>query len=116
MLHDLRALIEAARGQQQALLDKVTGELAAEVAAERARREEAARVKYSAPPASYPDVGPPNGSASRGASAGIAARARTAHFAPASVRGCSALLPVGTCVTVQRGASGFAVTANEPRR
>lgn len=66
-----QAAFEAARGEQQALLDKVTGELAAAVEAERSRRAEAARVKFSAPvsdrgaPASYPDVGPPNGSASQ---------------------------------------------------
>ena len=41
--------IETARAAQQALLDSVTGEIAAEVAAERARREEAARVKYASP-------------------------------------------------------------------
>lgn len=60
-----QAEFEAVRAQQQALLDQVTGELAAEVAAERARREEASRVKYSVPPGSFPDVGPPNGSASQ---------------------------------------------------
>lgn len=66
-----KAAVEAARGEQQALLDQVTGELAAALEAERARREETARVKFSTPvPAStgsssYPDVGPPNGSASQ---------------------------------------------------
>jgi cell wall-associated NlpC family hydrolase len=56
--------IETARAAQQALLDSVTGEIAAEVAAERARREEAARVEYAVPE-NYPDVGPPNGSAAQ---------------------------------------------------
>ena len=59
-----KAAIEAARGEQQALLDKVTGELAAAVEAERARREAAAVVRFSVPVV-YPDVGPPNGSASQ---------------------------------------------------
>ncbi|MEX0666674.1 MAG: C40 family peptidase [Acidimicrobiia bacterium] len=61
------AEFEAARGAQQALLDQVKGEIAAEIAAERARREAAVRAKYSAPtgPVSYPNVGPPNGSASQ---------------------------------------------------
>jgi len=57
--------LEAARGEQQALLDKITGELAAAVEAERAAREQATKQEFSAGPVSYPDVGPPNGSASQ---------------------------------------------------
>jgi len=62
-----KVAMEAARGAQQALLNKVKGELAAAVAAERARREQAARAKYSTPsgPVNYPNVGPPNGSAAQ---------------------------------------------------
>jgi cell wall-associated NlpC family hydrolase len=60
-----KTALEAARGEQQALLDKITGELAAEVAAERARREQATTVQFSAGPVNYPDVGPPNGSAAQ---------------------------------------------------
>jgi cell wall-associated NlpC family hydrolase len=56
--------LQAARDDQQALLDKIKGQIAAEVAAEQARRAEEARAKY-AQPVSYPDVGPPNGSASQ---------------------------------------------------
>jgi cell wall-associated NlpC family hydrolase len=61
---DAKAAIEAARGQQQTLLDSVQGELAAAVAAERAQREQAATAKVSVGIAS-PNVGPPNGSASQ---------------------------------------------------
>lgn len=61
--------VETARGAQQALLDKVKGQqaaaLAAALAAERARRAEAARARYSAAPVAYPNVGPPNGSAAQ---------------------------------------------------
>ncbi len=66
-INTAKTALEAARAEQQALLDKITGELAAEVAAERARREQAAQAKYSNPsgPVNYPDVGPPNGSASQ---------------------------------------------------
>ena len=62
-----KVAMEAARGAQQALLNKVKGELAAAVAAERARREQAARAKYATPhgPVNYPNVGPPNGSAAQ---------------------------------------------------
>jgi cell wall-associated NlpC family hydrolase len=64
-----RAAVETARAEQTALLDKVTGELAAAVAAERARREAATKAKFTASdaaaPVNYPDVGPPNGSASQ---------------------------------------------------
>ncbi|MEX0664486.1 MAG: NlpC/P60 family protein [Acidimicrobiia bacterium] len=60
----VKAELDAARAHQQALLDQVNGELAATVAAERARREQAARAQFSSP-VSYPDVGPPNGSASQ---------------------------------------------------
>jgi peptidoglycan DL-endopeptidase CwlO len=60
-----KTAMETARAEQQVLLDQVQGELAAAVAAERARRETAARAKFSAGSVSYPDVGPPNGSASQ---------------------------------------------------
>ncbi|MEX2255168.1 MAG: NlpC/P60 family protein [Acidimicrobiia bacterium] len=60
-----KTAMETARGEQQALLDQITGELAAAVAAEQARREESTKVKFSAGPVSYPDVGSPNGSASQ---------------------------------------------------
>ncbi len=61
-----KAEYEGARAAQQALLDQVKGEIEAEIAAERARREAAARAKYAvASPASYPNVGPPNGSAAQ---------------------------------------------------
>ena len=56
--------MEAARAAQQALLNKVQGEIAAEIAAERARREAAARAQFSAD-VPTPNVGPPNGSASQ---------------------------------------------------
>jgi cell wall-associated NlpC family hydrolase len=59
------ATLEAARAGQQALLDQVTGELAAAVEAERARRAEATRARFSGPPVPTPDVGPPNGSAAQ---------------------------------------------------
>jgi peptidoglycan DL-endopeptidase CwlO len=59
-----KSQLETARAAQQKILDGVTGEIAVEVAAERARREAAARVKYSAP-VNYPNVGPPNGSAAQ---------------------------------------------------
>ena len=64
-INTAKSALETARAEQQALLDKVTGELAAEVEAERARREQAAKAQYSAEPVNYPDVGPPNGSASQ---------------------------------------------------
>jgi cell wall-associated NlpC family hydrolase len=64
-INTAKAALETARAEQQALLDKVTGELAAEVAAERARREQATKAQFSSEPVSYPDVGPPNGSASQ---------------------------------------------------
>lgn len=57
-----KAAIEAARGEQQALLDKVTGELAAAVAAERAQRAAAVTARFASS-VPFPDVGPPNGSA-----------------------------------------------------
>lgn len=59
------AAFEAARAEQQRLLDGITGEIAAAVEAERARRAEATRVKFSAPGVPTPNVGPPNGSASQ---------------------------------------------------
>jgi cell wall-associated NlpC family hydrolase len=60
-----QAAFQKARDEQQALLDKVKGAIASEVAAERARRAAEVQAKYSGPPVSYPDVGPPNGSASQ---------------------------------------------------
>jgi peptidoglycan DL-endopeptidase CwlO len=69
--------LQSARNEQQSLLDKIKGEIAAEVAAEQARREAEARARFveqeraaaaAAPesaPVNYPDVGPPNGSASQ---------------------------------------------------
>ena len=42
-----KSAVETARAAQQALLNKVKGELAAAVAAERARREQAARAKFA---------------------------------------------------------------------
>jgi cell wall-associated NlpC family hydrolase len=64
-INTAKAAIEAARADQQALLDKIKGELATAVAAERARREAAVKTKFSAGPVNYPNVGPPNGSASQ---------------------------------------------------
>jgi len=63
-LASAKAAIENARAQQQAILNQVNGQLAAAVAAERAAREAAARARYTRP-VSYPNVGPPNGSASQ---------------------------------------------------
>lgn len=63
-----KSQLEAARASQQAILDKVTGELQAAVAAEKARREQATRAAISAPKGGaerFPDVGPPNGSAAQ---------------------------------------------------
>jgi cell wall-associated NlpC family hydrolase len=67
VINGAKADVEAARASQQALLDKVEGELAAAVAAERRRREAAARAAFTASvgPVSYPNVGPPNGSAAQ---------------------------------------------------
>jgi cell wall-associated NlpC family hydrolase len=60
VINSSKTAIEAARAQQQALLNQVRGEIAAEVAAERARRDAAARAAFPGP-----DVGPPNGSAAQ---------------------------------------------------
>jgi peptidoglycan DL-endopeptidase CwlO len=61
--------LQSARDEQQALLDNIKGQIAAEVAAEQARRAEETRVRYTesaaSAPVNYPDVGPPNGSASQ---------------------------------------------------
>jgi cell wall-associated NlpC family hydrolase len=69
--------LQSARDEQQALLDRIKGQIAAEVAAEQARRAAEARARFAeqearaaaegpAPaPANFPDVGPPNGSASQ---------------------------------------------------
>ena len=64
---DSKAAVEAAQAQQQTVLAQVQGEIAAAVAAEQRRREEAARARFrvAAGPVSYPNVGPPNGSASQ---------------------------------------------------
>jgi peptidoglycan DL-endopeptidase CwlO len=64
-ISDAKGAVEAARAQQQGILDKVKGQLAAAVAAERARREQAARAVLTTKGGgnrSFPDVGPPNGS------------------------------------------------------
>lgn len=61
---EAKAAFEAARAEQQGSLDKVKGEIASALAAERARRAEAARAQFSKT-VNYPDVGPPNGSASQ---------------------------------------------------
>lgn len=62
-----KSAVEAARAGQQSLLDKVTGQIAAAVAAEKARRAQAAVAKLatSVGGGPYPNVGPPNGSASQ---------------------------------------------------
>lgn len=63
-----QASLQAAQAEQQAVLATVQGEIAAAVAAEERRRAEAARARLervSAGPVSYPDVGPPNGSAAQ---------------------------------------------------
>lgn len=59
--------LETARAAQQAILDKITRELQAAVAAERARREQATRAVIAKGGGSerFPDVGPPNGSAAQ---------------------------------------------------
>jgi cell wall-associated NlpC family hydrolase len=60
-----KSAFEAARAEQQSLLDKIKGSIAAEVAAEKARRDAEVRAKFSGAPESFPNVGPPNGSASQ---------------------------------------------------
>jgi cell wall-associated NlpC family hydrolase len=60
-----KTAIEAARAEQQKLLDSIKGELAAAVAAEQARRAAATVSKFAGGPVNYPNVGPPNGSASQ---------------------------------------------------
>lgn len=65
---EAKAAVEGARTEQQALLDKIEGELAAAVAAEQARRAAVAAQSLAnrpAGPEKYPDVGPPNGSAAQ---------------------------------------------------
>jgi peptidoglycan DL-endopeptidase CwlO len=61
--------LQSARDEQQSLLDKIKGQIAAEVAAEQARRAAEARARFTesavSAPVNYPDVGPPNGSASQ---------------------------------------------------
>jgi cell wall-associated NlpC family hydrolase len=68
-INSAKTALEQARGEQQALLDKITGELAAAVEAERAAREAATKEKFSGSSESQEafavDVGPPNGSASQ---------------------------------------------------
>ena len=61
-----KAAVEAARASQQGVLDQVKGEIAVAVAAERARRAAAAVAKVPrGGPENFPNVGPPNGSASQ---------------------------------------------------
>jgi peptidoglycan DL-endopeptidase CwlO len=62
---EAKSAFEAARAEQQGVLDKIKGEIAQEVAAEKARREAAVRAQFSGAPVKYPDVGPPNGSAAQ---------------------------------------------------
>jgi cell wall-associated NlpC family hydrolase len=64
---EAKTAIETARAAQQAVLDKITGELKAAVAAEQARRAQAtqAKIAVSAGPEKFIDVGPPNGSAAQ---------------------------------------------------
>lgn len=64
---EAKTAIETARAAQQAILDKVTGELKAAVAAEQARRAQAtqAKIATSSAPEKFIDVGPPNGSAAQ---------------------------------------------------
>ena len=65
---EAKGAVEAARVEQQALLDQIKGELAAALAAEQARRAAAAAQAIQSSPAGpekYPDVGPPNGSAAQ---------------------------------------------------
>jgi cell wall-associated NlpC family hydrolase len=68
-ISEAKAGMESARATQANLLAQVQGELAAAVAAEQRRREEAARARITARaaagPVSYPNVGPPNGSAAQ---------------------------------------------------
>ena len=68
-ISEAKTAVEAARAGQQAILDQVKGELAAAVAAEKARREAATRVKIATTTSGgaerYPNVGPPNGSAAQ---------------------------------------------------
>lgn len=61
-----KAAVEAARASQQGVLDQVKGEIAVAVAAEQAKRA-ATVVSKVRPggPESFPNVGPPNGSASQ---------------------------------------------------
>jgi cell wall-associated NlpC family hydrolase len=65
---EAKSALEAARAEQQAILDKITGELKAAVAAEQARRTQATQAKIASAPAGpekFIDVGPPNGSAAQ---------------------------------------------------
>lgn len=65
-INEAKTALETARAEQQALLDKVKGEIAAALAAERARRAAEARAKFAASASvSRPNVGAPNGSASQ---------------------------------------------------
>ena len=71
---EAKTALETARAAQQALLDKIKGELAAAVRAEKARREAEAQARLatraksassSGDPERFPNVGPPNGSAAQ---------------------------------------------------
>jgi cell wall-associated NlpC family hydrolase len=64
---EAKTALETARAAQQAILDKVTGELKAAVEAEQARRTQATQAKLatSSAPEKFIDVGPPNGSAAQ---------------------------------------------------
>ena len=65
---EAKSALESARAEQQGVLDKITGELKAAVAAEQARRAQENQAKIAAAPAGpekFIDVGPPNGSAAQ---------------------------------------------------
>jgi len=65
---EAKTALETARAGQQTILNQVKGELAAAVAAERARREAVTKAKIATAPGGaerYPNVGPPNGSAAQ---------------------------------------------------
>jgi cell wall-associated NlpC family hydrolase len=67
VIQSAKSKVEKAKADQQVILGHVQGQLVAAVAQERAAREAAARALFSASagPVSYPNVGPPNGSASQ---------------------------------------------------
>jgi cell wall-associated NlpC family hydrolase len=67
---EAKSALENARAGQQTILDQIKGELAAAVAAEKARREAETLARIATPAKDggaerFPDVGPPNGSAAQ---------------------------------------------------